>query len=267
MRRLRALVLASAMTVLASTLCASTGNTASSNGGSNLISNGNFVAGGKGTPSGWKVHTLPSCGFRYEVHPHSDGPAEFEFINEEPVESSLLQAVSLKPGWYSFSVEMKAASLGTEGAPPMLFARSTTLPLQTFARALDWREDWRTLRLSFRTGVKVPEVLVGFGLGSWGRPNTGRVLVRNPVLVASDGPAALRSSADLEVGDDPDLERIAETKYRQLYALREEKNSVPSAAPNSLLNARWSVIALYAAFLIIAALGWWLVSPVYSNTT
>ena len=229
---------------------------ASSDAGNNLLINSGFTSSGKRLPHGWRMHTLPNCGFRYEIHRPGDGPAEFEFINEEPLESSLLQTVRLKPGWYRFSVDIKAESLGTEGAPPMLYARSSTLPIQTFARALNWSEDWQTLRLSFRTGEKVPEVVVGFGLGNWGRPNTGRLLVRNPVLLASDGPAAIRRSADLEVEDNPDLEGIAETKYRQLYALREQEKPASSNPTNGLLGARWTIVALYGVFLLIAVFGW-----------
>lgn len=222
----------------------------------NLVGNPNFTSAG-GVPLGWSIHTLPGCGFRFEVHQQSGAPGEFELINDEPVESALEQSVTLKPGWYLFTVEIKTESLGTAGSPPQLFVKSATFPIQTMAHPLGWTEDWKKLRLTFRAGVKVPDVLIGFGLGNWGRPNTGRLLIRNPTLVATEGQAPVFGSPELDVEDNPDLEEIAETKFAMLNALREEKPIVPS----NRFTARWTVVAVYAALLLVAFIGWSLVSP------
>jgi len=222
----------------------------------NLIDNPDFTSAG-GVPTGWSIHTLPGCGFRFEVHQQSGAPGEFALINDEPVESALQQSVTLKPNWYLFTAEIKTESLGTAGSPPQLFVKSSTFPIQTMAHPLGWAEDWRILRLTFRVGVKIPEVVIGFGLGNWGRPNTGRLRIRNPTLVATEGQATVVGSPEIDVEDNPDLEKIAETKFAQLYALREEK---PAVASNRFA-ARWTVVAVYAALLLIAIIGWWLVSP------
>ena len=228
-----------------------------SNSASNLIVNGNFTSASGGVPSGWAVHTLPGCGFRFELHQQSGAPGEFELINDEPVESTLQQLVTLKPGWYLFTADIKTESVGTAGSPPQLFAKSATFPIQTMAHPLGWSDDWRTLRLTFRAGVKVPDVLIGFGLGNWGRPNTGRLLIRNPNLVATGAPSTVTEGADFDVEENPDLEQIAETKFAQLYALREEK----TAAPDNRFTARWTVVAVYAALFLVAFVGWSLISP------
>jgi len=247
--------LARITSILAATLFWMT--VAASAADNNLIVNGDFNSAGGGVPTGWSIHTLPGCGFRFEVHQRSGTPGEFELINEEPVESALQQSVTLKPGWYLFTAEIKTESLGTAGSPPQLFARSATLPIQTMAHPLGWTDDWKTLHLTFRAGTKVPEVVVGFGLGNWGRPNTGRLLIRNPTLVSTGAPSSVIGSADLDVEENPDLEKIAETKFAQLYALREEKTIVPS----NRLSARWTVVAVYSALVVIAFIGWLLISP------
>ena len=77
------------------------------------------------------------------------------------------------------------------------------------------------------------------------------------MLVATGAPSTVTEGADLDVEENPDLEQIAETKFAQLYALREEK----TAAPDNRFTARWTVVAVYAALFLVAFVGWSLISP------
>ena len=149
----------------------------------NLLANANFVASGRSMPTGWSVRSLPGCGFRYAVL--KDGAVgEFEIINDEAVESSLQQSVhNLKPGWYLFTADIKTETVGSAGSPPELFVKSATLPIHNRAHTLGWNDDWQKLHLTFSAGSRISDVVVGFGLGTWGRPNTGKLLIRNPTLI------------------------------------------------------------------------------------
>ncbi len=227
------------------------------NSDQNLLVNTNFIAIGSAMPKDWSVRSLPGCGFRYAVRKEGD-IGEFEIINDEPVESSLQQSVhNLKPGWYSFTADIKTETVGSAGAPPELFVKSANLPVQTRVHTLGWTDDWRKLHLSFSAGPRISEVIVGFGLGTWGKPNTGKLLIRNPSLIPTTTPEAGRQSSDLEVEENQDLEHFAESRFSELFAVREEQPS----APDGRFGGRWSVVAVYAAFLIVAICGWSVVSP------
>ena len=244
----------------------------------NLLANANFVASGRSMPTGWSVRSLPGCGFRYAVR--KDGAVgEFEIINDEAVESSLQQSVhNLKPGWYLFTADIKTETVGSAGSPPELFVKSATLPIHNRAHTLGWNDDWQKLHLTFSAGSRISDVVVGFGLGTWGRPNTGKLLIRNPTLIPTTPEQFGRQSSDLEVEENPDLENLAESQYGVLYALRDEKPSDASTppspsvsapasvpAPERRLSGRWTVVGVYAAFLVVAIFGWSAVSPKRSS--
>jgi hypothetical protein len=249
--------------VIAAAVLLCTGAWASTTPGSgdgNLLTNSDFKSNDGALPAGWKVETLPACGFRFLVHQHSDAAAEFEMINDEPIEATLEQSVHLKPGWYSFTAELKMESIGTSGMPPELFVKAETLPIQSRVHEVGWSDDWRKLHVTFRTGSMVPDVFVGISLGWWGGPNTGRVLIRNPLLVPAPHAVATEAkneSADLEVAQDPDLENIADVRYGKLY--KEQATFSPTSHP---LSRPWTVVAAYAALLILAFFGWRAVSPI-----
>ena len=95
----------------------------------NILLNSELRSEASGVPANWKVTALPNCGFSFVSHQSSDGVGEFDLINEEPAESSLMQIVQLKPGWYDFTAEIKVETLGSAGGAPELFVKSMTLPV------------------------------------------------------------------------------------------------------------------------------------------
>jgi len=250
-----------AASIIVAILCATLwwtgiGFSAALNGGdANLLRNGDFTSTDGGAPTDWTINAIPPCGFSFASHRGEKSGAaagEFEIINHEPVESSLEQVLTLKPGWYRFTAEIKIETLGSAGAAPELFARSMTLPVTTRTHPMGFKSGWRKYQLSFKTGPSVREVAVGFALGAWGSPNTGRILLRNPVLLAADKP---RSSLEITDLDKSDLQKLVDSRFGSPDA---KDAFSPAKYP---IGHRWTVAVVYAGFLMVALLGWWAVSP------
>jgi hypothetical protein len=218
----------------------------------NLLLNSDLKADGGDLPTGWKVHVVPPCGFSYQLHQADNAAGEFEIINDQAVESTLGQTVSLKPGWYVLSAEIKVETLGSEGSSPELFAQAITLPVYIRTHPMGWKSGWHRYRLYFKTGPSVGEVEVGCALGSWGSPNSGRILMRNPVLVATERP---HSAQDLTNPDGYDLQKIADSRFGSPEA---KEAFYPLKYPP---GRSWTVFALYFAFLVVAIFGWWRTAP------
>lgn len=246
-------VVTTALVVAAILFWAGLGTSTALNGSDdNLLLNSDLRSGDGDVPTDWKVDALPGCGFRFILHKSNGAAGEFEIINDDPAESSLQQSVRLKPGWYHFTAEIKVETLGSAGAAPELFVKSLTLPIQTRAHPMGWRNGWRTFHLFFKTGPRVRNVAVGCALGAWGSPNTGRMLFRKPTLVPTAEPQSFQESSDRE---NHDLEQIADSRFGAAGA---EKAFLPAEYP---LGRRWTVAAVYAVFLIVAIFGWCAVSP------
>ena len=117
-----------------------------------------------------------------------------------------------------------------------------TLPVQTRTHAMGFKGGWHKYQMSFKTGTAVREVGVGFALGTWGSPNTGRILLRNPLA-----PAAQPSTA----------QEISELKKYDLQRLADDRFGPPQAKdafspPKYPLGRQWTVGAVYLVFLMVA---------------
>ncbi len=224
-------------------------------GQKNLFVNSELKAEDGGLPTGWQAGALPPCGASFVTHKaaKSDSePGEIEISNDSPAESSFAQPLTLKPGWYQFTAEVNIETLGSAGESPELFAKSLRLPVSTRSHPMGFRTGWRKYQLSFRTGPSVSEVSVGCALGAWGNPNTGRILMRNPVLMAIEPLHAQEEFEDLEKYD---LQKIADSRFVSPEA---KEAFSPPKYPH---GRPWTVAAVYGAFAIIAILGWRRVSP------
>ena len=89
-------------------------------------------------------------------------------------------------------------------------------------------------------------------MGAWGSPNTGKILIRNPTLVASAGPPAKRELSDTE---EADLEAMADLKFGAPEA---EGAFLAAKYP---LGRFWTVVIVYVAFIVVALFGWRMVGP------
>jgi hypothetical protein len=224
---------------------------AMANDAANLITNSDLKAHNGAVPTNWKTESLPPCGARLILHSNHGASDEFEIANDRQVESQLEQNVDLKPGWYRFTADIKVETLGSEGAPPELFARVRSLPVQTRTHPLGWSDGWRNYGLNFKVGAREHAIAVGFALGDWGSPNTGRIFFRNPKLVPTTKPHSLEEASDLETYD---LDHLTESRFGP----GAEEAYLPA---QYLSGARWTVALAYLGLLMVAVFGWWAISP------
>jgi hypothetical protein len=227
-------------------------------GTENLVINSDLTSNNGQIPNGWEVRTIPNCGRRSMLQQDAEGANDFEIINDDPVETTLQQLVHLKPGWYYFSAEIKIEVLGSAGAPPELFVKASDFPLESKVHPLDWSPEWQKYHVLFNAGPMVPDFMVGYSLGGWGSPNTGRVLFRKPVLVTVTDPEALKKRSGLEVEGGYDLEGVAEKRYVRLTA---QGTEAARGSKNSVWSKRWTIVALNAGLILVAILGWRAVAP------
>jgi hypothetical protein len=221
----------------------------------NLLSNSDLKSNGGGLPTGWQVDALPPCGSNFVAHKWQKSdpqPGEIEVISDSPAESAVSQALTLEPGWYQFSAEINIETLGSAGASPELFAKSRTLPVTTRTHPMGFRTGWRKYQLFFKVGPSVREVAVGCALGAWGNPNTGRLSIRNPRLVAIEPPKAGEEFEDREKYD---LQKLADSRFASADA---KEAFSPPKYPR---GRRWTMGAVYGGFLGLTLLGWYGVSP------
>ncbi len=220
----------------------------------NLFANSDLKSEGGGLPTGWQFGALPPCGSSFAVHKSAGSdpePGEVEIINDSPAESTFTQALTLKPGWYRFTAEINVEMLGSVGESPELFAKSRTLPVTTRTHPMGFRTGWRKYQLTFKTGPSIPEVAVGCALGAWGNPNSGRLLMRNPMLIAVGPPKAGEEFEDLEKYD---LQKLADSRFPSGEA---KEAFFPPKYPR---GRGWTVGAIYGGFLLVAIFGWWGIS-------
>ncbi len=221
----------------------------------NLFVNGALKSDNGSLPTGWQFGALPPCGSSVIAHKTENSdpePGEVEIINDSPAESTFAQPLTLKPGWYQFTAEINVESLGSGGASPELFAKSLALPVTTRTHPMGFRTGWRKYQLTFKTGPSIPAVIVGCALGAWGSPNTGRILMRNPVLVTAEPPKAGEEFEDVEKYD---LQKVADSRFPSAEA---KEAFLPPKYPHGRV---WTVAAIYGGFLLVAIFGWWGLSP------
>ena len=105
---------------------------------------------------------------------------------------------------------------------------------------MGWKTDWIEYQLFFKVGPSVDERGVGCSLGGWGSPNTGRILMRNPVLVATKHPAGSagrRGCRQVRSPGDGGQRYFARHRLKR-HSFREVSRSAGG----------WTVIAVYVGF-------------------
>jgi hypothetical protein len=257
-KMLTALLLPSVILLALGTSAAADAPQPANLGTENLVVNSDLTSNNGQIPNGWEVRTIPNCGRRSTLQQDADGANDFEIINDDPVETTLQQLVHLKPGWYYFSAEIKIEVLGSAGAPPELFVKASDFPLESKVHPLDWSPEWQKYHVLFNAGAMVPDFVVGYSLGGWGSPNTGRVLFRKPVLVTVTDPEALKKRSGLEVEGGYDLEGVAEKRYVRLTA---QGTEAARGSKNSVWSKRWTIFVLNGGLILVAILGWRAVAP------
>jgi len=200
----------------------------------NLLNNGDFARGSGTSCDGWRVDAWvlsPTATEFNWIRPADGGPAELEIDTHHDNDARWVQTVPLGPGWYYFSVEAR-----TEKILPFFDGASISV-LEDGIMSADLKRtnDWTRLGFYLRVGPKGGDVDVALRLGGFMNLNRGKAFFRRASVVKVSGPPPGAAHVF-------DLEQI-----------RKDEVTGP-------IGHIWSLVAVFAMFIILAAIGWWLFS-------
>lgn len=200
----------------------------------NLLLNGNFVVGAGNAPDHWRTEAwISSSGATaYKWIPPAGGkPGEVSVDNLEANDARWVQTLTLRPGWYYFSVEARAGDV----APDHSGVSISVLEDGITSSDLQATTDWRQLGFYLKVGGRGADVEVALRVGGFSSLNKGAGYFRNASVVAVEAPPSNASPAfDLE--------------------------SIRRAALPTPVGRPWSLAATFVALAGVAILGWWLYS-------
>jgi dolichyl-phosphate-mannose-protein mannosyltransferase len=199
-----------------------------------LLHNGDLSKGSGGQPDLWRteawVNDPEAVAFNW-TRPSNGGSGELEVNATKANDARWMQSLSLTPGWYYLSVDIRTEDVGqtADGATISVMEDGIMSP------DLKGTTNWTREGLYMRVGKKGADVEVALRVGGFGSLNTGKAFFRNASVVPIDAPPANAKPVF-------DLEKI-----------RKDAEPVPIGSPLSL-------VVTYLLLIMIAYAGWYLVA-------
>jgi hypothetical protein len=200
----------------------------------NLLNNGDFTHGTGTSCDGWRTDAWvmsPTATEFTWIQPVGNEPAQLEVNTLHDNDARWLQTLPLNAGWYYFSVEAR-----TEKILPFFTGATISLLEDSIMSAnLKGTNNWTKLGFYLRVGPKGGDVDVALRVGGFMNLNRGKAFFRHASVVRVSGPPP---------GDEHvfDLEQI-----------RKDEVTGP-------IGQTWSLVAMFVAFIVLAAIGWRLFS-------
>jgi dolichyl-phosphate-mannose-protein mannosyltransferase len=191
----------------------------------NLLLNGDFSKGSGDQPDEWRteawINKPDSFGTTW-IHPEK-GPYELKVNNLKPNDGRWQQSLSLTPGWYQLSADIRAEAVGP---------RETGASMSVMEDGIMSEEvrgpTFQHVSLFLRIGGTGADIDVALRVGGYGSLNTGRAFFRNARLVKIDS-----------------LPRDAQHVF-DLAAIRQQEAPEPKGSPLSLV----------ITFMLLAGTAW-----------
>ena len=196
----------------------------------NLLQNGNFAKGSEDQPDEWRTEAWINKPDAFVCHwhpPQNGSPGELEVNNLQANDGRWMQPLSLGPGWYQLSAEIRTENVGAkeDGASISIMEDGIMSP------EVRGTAGWQRVSLYLKVGGKGADVDVALRIGGFASLNTGRAFFRNATLVSIDAPPPNAA---------PTFD---------LTSIRKEAAPVPQ-------GSRWSLVLTFAVLIVIAYLGW-----------
>jgi hypothetical protein len=196
----------------------------------NLLQNGNFAKGSEDQPDEWRTEAWINKPDAFVCHwhpPQNGNPGELEVDNLQANDGRWMQPLSLAPGWYQLSADIRTENVATkeDGASISIMEDGIMSP------EIRGTAGWQRVSLYLKVGGKGADVDVALRVGGFASLNAGRAFFRNATLVAIDAPPPNAA---------PTFD---------LTSIRQEAAPVP-------LGSHWSLVLTFAALIAIAYLGW-----------
>jgi dolichyl-phosphate-mannose-protein mannosyltransferase len=195
----------------------------------NLLQNGDFAKGSEDQPDAWRTEAWinkPEA-FVCHWHPSPNGASELEVGNLQANDGRWMQPLSLGPGWYQLSVDIRTENVGAkeDGASISVMEDGIMSP------EIRGTTGWQRVSLYLKVGGHGADVDVALRVGGFASLNTGRAFFRNATLVEIDAPPPNAA---------PTFD---------LMSIRQEAAPVP-------IGSRWSLVFTFVVLAAIACIGW-----------
>jgi hypothetical protein len=212
--------------VLVLLLCGPQGSRAEAN----LLHNGDFSVGSGDSVDGWRTDAWvqdPGTTDYHWIRPADGVSGELEVFTHHDNDARWLQPLSLGPGWYHITAEVKTVNAST------FFTGANVSILEDGITSADLRgdHDWTPIGLFLKIGPRGADVDVCMRLGGYANLTRGQAFFRNARVERVAAPAL----------DTPNV--------FDLDAIRKQEVTGPIGRP-------WTLAATVMLLAAIAALGW-----------
>ncbi|HLW69335.1 MAG TPA: hypothetical protein VKS22_01815 [Candidatus Binataceae bacterium] len=200
----------------------------------NLLHNGDFSVGSEDSVDGWRTDAWiqsPDTTDYHWIRPANGTSGEIELLTHHDNDARWLQPVSLGPGWYRISAEVKTVKVLT------FFTGANVSILEDGITSADLRGDhnWTPLRLFLKIGPRGADIDVCMRLGGYANLTRGQAFFRNARIERVSAPA-------------PGTPYVFD-----LDAIRKQEVTGPIGRP-------WTLAATLMLLAALAVLGWSLLS-------
>jgi dolichyl-phosphate-mannose-protein mannosyltransferase len=196
----------------------------------NLFLNADLSKGAGNSPDHWRTEgwdSKPSVTNYKWVAPAGGAAGQLVVDNSEPNDARWMQSLSLGPGWYYISAEIR-----TEDVPANQTGASISI-LEDGITSLDLKgtTPWSKQGFYLKVGRYGADIEVALRLGGYGSLNKGRAFFRNPSLVPVSAPPQ-------------GAERVFD-----LAQIRKASETPP-------VGKAWTLVAVFILLGIVAVVGW-----------
>lgn len=196
----------------------------------NLLNNGDFGRGSGNSVDGWRtdawILTAGTTDYQW-IRPQAGRAGEIEMLTHRDNDARWVQQLSLGPGWYYISADVKTVKVGST------FTGANVSVLEDGIASADLRgdNDWHRLGLYLKVGPRGADIDVALRLGGYMNLTRGQAFFRDARVEPVSGPP-------------PDATHVFD-----LDQVRKEEVSGPVGRP-------WTLVATFIALAALAALGW-----------
>ena len=152
----------------------------------NLLQNGDFAKGSGDQPDLWRTEAWINTPEAFQAHWHSytDKPCELEVDNLQADDARWMQSLTLAPGWYQLSVDVRTEDVGAKESGATISVMEDGI----MSADIHGTADWQRVTLYLKVAGHGADVEVALRVGGFGSLNTGKAFFRNASLVAIDAP-------------------------------------------------------------------------------
>jgi dolichyl-phosphate-mannose-protein mannosyltransferase len=144
----------------------------------NLLLNGSLAKGSGEQPDDWRTEAWVNDpdAFHYTwIHPTDSAAGQLEVDALKPNDARWMQSLTLAPGWYRFSTEVRTENVGTQqtGANISIMEDGAMSP------DIRGTSEWQPVSFYLEVGGNGADIELALRVGGFGSLNTGKAFFRN----------------------------------------------------------------------------------------